>query len=87
MGPRGETLASVSPDIVEGSIVEPAPKAPAETEIQKFERYYNQAKQQFEESQKGRPSLAPVKLLPMDRKICISFQIGVNTVVMEPKKI
>jgi len=60
-GPRGETLASVSPKIIEESIIEPAPRtqAPVETEDQKFERYYNQAKQQFNESQKGRPSLAP----------------------------
>jgi len=43
-GPRGETLASVSPDIVEASVIEPAPK-PAETEDQKFERFYNQSKQ------------------------------------------
>lgn len=57
-GPRGETLASVSPEIIEESIIEPAPTAQAETEDQKFERFYNQAKQQFEESQKGRPSLA-----------------------------
>lgn len=55
-GPRGETLASVSPDIIEESIIEPAPKAPAETEDQKFERYYNQAKQQYEESNKGKPT-------------------------------
>lgn len=46
-GPRGETFASVSPDIIEASVIEPAPKAPAETEDQKFERYYNQAKQQL----------------------------------------
>jgi hypothetical protein len=45
-GPRGETLASVSPDIVEASVIEPAPK-PAETEDQKFERFYNQSQQQL----------------------------------------
>jgi hypothetical protein len=45
-GPRGETLASVSPDIIEASVIEPAPK-PAETEDQKFERFYNQSKQQL----------------------------------------
>lgn len=55
-GPRGETLASVSPDIIEESIIEPAPIAQAETEDQKFERYYNQAKQQYEESKKGKPT-------------------------------
>lgn len=67
-GPRGETLASVSPDIIEESIIEPAPKAPAETEDQKFERYYNQAKQQFAESQKGRPSLAPGEIAAYGQK-------------------
>lgn len=55
-GPRGELLASVSPDIVEESVIEPAPTAQAETEDQKFERYYNQAKQQYEESNKGKPT-------------------------------
>jgi hypothetical protein len=48
-GPRGETLASVSPDIIEESIIEPAPGAqvPAETDDQRFERYYNESKQQL----------------------------------------
>lgn len=50
------TLASVSPEIIEESIIEPAPKAAAETEDQKFERFYNQAKQQYEEAQKGKPT-------------------------------
>jgi hypothetical protein len=49
-------LASVSPEIIEESIIEPAPKAQAETEDQKFERFYNQAKQQYEETQKGKPT-------------------------------
>jgi hypothetical protein len=50
------TLASVSPEIIEASVIEPAPNAPAETEDQKFERFYNQAKQQYEESRKGKPT-------------------------------
>jgi hypothetical protein len=47
-GPRGEQLfASVSPDFVEASVIEPAPGPPSEDEIAKFERYYNQSKQQL----------------------------------------
>ena len=57
-GPRGETLASVLPEIIEASVIEPAPKAPAETEDQKFERFYNQAKQQYEASKKPAPTFA-----------------------------
>lgn len=58
-GPRGETFASVSPEVIEESVIERKPQAPAETDDQKFERYYNQAKQQFAESQKGRPTFSP----------------------------
>jgi hypothetical protein len=46
-GPRGELLASVSPDIIEASIIEPGPRAAVETEDQKFERFYNESKQQL----------------------------------------
>lgn len=45
-GPRGELLASVSKDPVQYSVIEPAPKA-IETEDQKFQRFYNQSKQQL----------------------------------------
>jgi hypothetical protein len=48
-GPRGETFASVSPDIVEASVIEAAPKTKtaAEKEADKFQNYYNQSKQQL----------------------------------------
>jgi hypothetical protein len=72
-GPRGETVEnSIVSDVPIGgsfpggpvyrgpdvSNVKPAPKAPVETEDQKFQRYYNQAKQKFEESQKTKPTLS-----------------------------
>ena len=51
-GPRGETLASVSPDIVEASVIEPAKQ---ETEDEQFERFFNQANQQYQEAAKQKP--------------------------------
>jgi len=53
------TLASVSPDLVQRSVVEPPPKpkAPKETPEQRAERVYKQALEQVKANQKPSPAL------------------------------